>query len=167
MVALTQELIRQGIGRARGTYSDLAGAAPALPARTTELRPVGEGPALRAIGGRAGEAVRRAGIYRAVDEIGAARGLVAINADPAAGRATTQPASAIAAWLRATTPGRETAWIGADGPGPAAGGVRAALAGGDDAGRLALPLLIAALALALLELAMARWFSHATGSAPA
>jgi hypothetical protein len=33
---------------------------------------------------------------------------------------------------------------------------------GDEAGRMALPLLIAALVLAVMELAMGRWFSHAT-----
>jgi hypothetical protein len=48
MVALTQELVRQGVGRARGTYADLAGARPELPPRAVELRPIGPGSTMKA-----------------------------------------------------------------------------------------------------------------------
>jgi hypothetical protein len=41
------------------------------------------------------------------------------------------------------------------------GGLKSALEHGDDSARLALPLLIAALVLAVVELALGRWFSHA------
>jgi hypothetical protein len=61
---------------------------------------------------------------------------------------------------------RSAGWIRS---GPSAAGRSARrLQQGDDAGRATLTLLIAALVLAVLELFMARWFSHAvtrTGAA--
>ena len=96
MVALMQELVRQGVGRARGTYSDLAGTSPELPQRWVELRPFGQAPTaiIKAALGRTADPVRRAGVWRAVDETGASRGLLAVNADPAAGRTNAQPTPA-------------------------------------------------------------------------
>jgi hypothetical protein len=168
MVPLMQELVRQGIGRAHGAWSDFAGIAPEVPARSTELRPLGGDAStiIKAGAGRAAEPIRRAGIWRALDERGAPRGLVAINADPAAGRTDPQPAATIAAWLGAGFGGAEVQWLDAASTADPAqarpGSLRASLDRGQDQGRLVLPLLIAALLLAVLELALARWFSHAT-----
>ncbi len=170
MVPLLHELVVQGVARSRGDWSALAGTRPETPARTVELRPVGEGSALsveRGAGGRTAEPVRRAGLWRAVDDRAAARGLVTVNADPGAGRTDPQPASAIQAWLGEAAGGRAVQWLvepadaaaGGAGAGPT---LRERLDRGQDAAPYAVALLIGALALALLELGMARWFSHAT-----
>ena len=112
--------------------------------------------------------MRQAGLWRAVDERGTGRGLLAINADPAGGRGEAQPAPAIAAWLGAATGGVEPQWLqGSDRLSTepaAAGAIKSALRSGDDPGKIVLPLLIAALLLALVELVLARWFSHAVVS---
>lgn len=167
MVPMTYELVKQGVGQARGGRVDVAGSSPEVPARGVELRGVGETTptVVRAQGGRTDQPLRHAGLWRALDESGATRGLVAVNADPAGGRTDAQPATAIGTWL-AKAGGVEVQWL--EGPAaPGSGqqsnaGVRSVLQRGDEAGRMALPLLIAALVLAVLELAMGRWFSHAT-----
>lgn len=166
MVPLVQELVRQGVGRARGSWADLAGAAPEAPARSVELRSpdAGRG-AVKVASGRAQQPLRSAGLWRAVDDRGASRGVVAINADPSAGRADPQPPAAVAAWLGAGLSGAEVQWLepkALAGEGATAGGaLKAALDRGEDRGRLVLPLLVAALLVAVVELALARWFSHA------
>jgi hypothetical protein len=157
-----QELCRQGFGRAAGTWSSLAGRAAATPSRTVALRVVtSEGEARGAdqrVGpsGLTAEPVRTAGLFRAFDEAGRPRGVVAVNPEADAGRTGVQTASAVQAWLAAAA-GDEAAavsWIDDQKPG-------AALARREGGSPFALPLLIAALALAALELFMARWFSHA------
>lgn len=163
MVALSHELVKQGVGRARGGRTEIAGTSPEIPARGVELRAIGESqPAVvRAQAGRTDQPLRRAGIWRATDESGATRALLAVNPDPAGGRTDAQPRAAIAAWLGRAA--GEVRWLEEPGrPSEAgAGDIGTVLQSGDDSGRLVLPLLIAAAALAVLELAMARWFSHA------
>jgi hypothetical protein len=167
MVPLTQEVVRQGIGRARGTWSILAGAAPEVPSRTQELRAMTEGaaPALvRVSQEQAVEPVRSAGLWRAMDDRGGTRALVAVNADPTGALGDAQPAATIGTWLAAATGGTEVRWLeGAQSLGTGTGSLSAALDEQNSRnGALVLPLLIGALLLGMLELAMARWFSHAT-----
>ncbi len=165
MVPLLHEIVVQGVARSRGDWSAIAGTRPEAPARTTELRPVGEGAPLRVDEtGRAAEPIRRAGLWRAFDDRGSPRGLVAVHADAAGGRADPQPASAIQSWL-STALGKPVQWLGdsrAVGGGQAARPtLRERLDHGNDAAPWAVALLMTALGVALLELAMARWFSHA------
>lgn len=164
MVPMAYELLKQGVGQAHGGRAELAGTTPELPSRAIELRAIGDAsPAIvRAQGGRTERPMRRAGLWRAVDESGASRALVSVNADPAGSRTDAQPSAAIAAWLGKAA-GAEVRWLENIGrPGAEAGvGVRSVLQHGDDAGKIVLPLLIAALALALMELALGKWFSHA------
>lgn len=168
MVPLVQELIRQGVGRARGAFADIAGSLPEVPIGTVELRPAaGSGDSvIRASGGRAADPIRRAGLWRALDDRGAARAVIAINADPAGGRGEAQPASAIGTWLSAAVGGVEPQWLGGATPelggGSASEALKSALERGDDSSRWVFTLLIAALVLALAELVLARIFSHAT-----
>lgn len=158
MVPLMWELVKQGVGAARGSWSALAGQTPGTPVRSVELRGV-EG-TVKIVQGKTESAIRAAGVWRAVDEQGALRGLVAINADPAGGRTDAQPRNSIAAWLGGAA-GEEIKWLEA-GEGISGGAsVSAALSRTTDASKFVLPLLLAALGVALLELAMARWFSHA------
>jgi len=132
-----------------------------------ELRPItnGESGAMRIVMGRTAEPMRQAGLWRAVDDRGTGRGLLAINADPAGARGDSQPAAAIGTWLSSATGGVEPQWLqGSDqiAAGSSQGGeISSALRSGDDPGKVVLPLLIAALLIALVELVLARWFSHA------
>lgn len=171
MVPLVQELVRQGIGRARPAWSATAGTRPEAPARSAELVAADESGGRIAVGsdGRAAAPVRRAGVLRAVDERGATRGIVTVNADALAGRTDPQPAEGVRAWLGAALGGATVEWIG-EAAGVGAGGrgeLRATLDRGAERPTFALPLLLAALGLAVLELAMARWFSHAAAPAGA
>jgi hypothetical protein len=146
----------------------LAGWRPELPARTVELRSPSTGEVVRpAPGSGETDPLRRAGLWQAMDERGAVRSIIAVNADPAGSRTDPQPERAIRDWLAAGVPGAEVRWL--DGleqePGAAAGAATSLHAIFDrraDDARLALPLLIAALLIALFEVAMGRWFSHAS-----
>lgn len=188
-VPLVHELVRQGIGRAQGSSMEVAGARPALPARAVEMRSIerawgvsgvvggrdgGGGEAgsetiLVDTEGRAERPLRRAGLWRAVDARGGDRGLVAINADPLAGRTDSVSGGAIAAWLGGLMGGEgQVRWIAAESRGVTlSGGVTEALTPETmlhDPRRdspLSLPLLQAAIVVALIEILLARWFSHA------
>jgi hypothetical protein len=187
MVPLLQEIIRQGVGRARGSWWTVAGRAAPAPSRAMELVPIetteGDRPAVGpgvspamdrlAVDGVTGftvEPIRRAGLWRAVDERGAVRGVVAVNPDWRAGRVVPQARADVEAWLRSATDG-PVEWIGGTTETPtgaAADGtdaLAAAIAGLFSAGRqgppISVPLLLAALAVALAEMWIARWASHA------
>jgi hypothetical protein len=198
MVPLVQEVLKQGIGRARGSWSAIAGNRPALPPRTSELvempdparaatdREHAPGRARVDAGGMA-EPVRRAGLWRAVDERGKPRGLVAVNPDTRAGRTQFQTRAVVAGALSKLTgaggPGGTegagkdaVAWLpptreipgSASGPRETVADAVATVFGRADAGSpISWPLLMAALALALVEIVLARRASHADTLAPA
>jgi hypothetical protein len=181
MVPLVQEVLRQGIGRARGSWSALAGARPVLPTRTTELLELNDparGSAERDhAAGRArvdasgiSEPVRRAGLWRAVDERGLARGLVAINPDPRGGRTNAQTREVVAGALAKVMGASGTdvvAWlppsnaVGGGGTTSVADAVATAFGRADAGSPISWPLLIGALFLALIEIVLARRASHA------
>lgn len=159
MVPLMWELVKQGVGSAHGTWSVLAGGMPRVPARSVELR--GEGGNVKVSAELAQSPMRSAGVWRAVDETGALRALVAVNADPAGGRTDAQPEGAVAVWLGAAAGSDGVKWLDArDSLG--SGGTATALMRTTDSMRWVLPLLLAALAIGVVELVFARWFSHAT-----
>ncbi len=168
MVPLMQELLRQGVGSAQGGWTTRAGAFPTAPSRSAELLPTAEtGANLESIlidaGGRAETAARLAGLYRAVDGSGAARGLVAVNADADAGRTDVQAEATIQAWL--ATSGASAGsieWI--DDESEASRGL--ASIADEERSPVSFPLLLAALVVALMETVMARFFSHAITSSP-
>lgn len=186
MVPLVQELVRQGVGRARGSWWGTAGRYLPAPRRAVELVRIDQqrrggaaaeepaGPATLRVesAGVTAEPIRHAGAWRAVDDRGSDRGIVAVNPDPRAGAVTPQAAADVERWLRtAAGGGAEVAVLSEDqfgraaAPGsPAAAGsdALASLLSGDDSGPpISLPLLIAAAALALIEIVLARWASHA------
>lgn len=198
MVPLVQEVLRQGIGKARGNWTTIAGARPPVPTRTAELQELAD-PARagsdRPSGGRIrvdssgpnalAEPVRRAGLWRAVDERGASRGMIAANPDPLAGRAQTQTKDAVSAALNKLAPGHAEAAAGTGVPdaiawlppdhaipgGPAVASISDTIAtvfGRADSGSpFSWPLLIAALVLALIEIVLARRASRADVAAAA
>lgn len=171
MVPMLQELVRQGVGRAQVASAELAGTTPRLPTQVVDLRPLtqfGSGP-IRGAASRS-EAIERAGVLEALDARGAVRRVIAVNADPSGTRVDLSERQAVAPLLASglgLAPGTSAEWlerdaagqlVRAEGVGPSAEARRQ-----DEAGsRIVVALLAAAIVLAVLELAMARWFSHAT-----
>ncbi len=166
MVPLVHELVRQGVGFASGSWTAIAGRPLIAPPRSTRLRlsgtDEGDGAEIAVVPpGIAESPIRTAGVWQGVDDAGRSRGLVAVNADREAGRTDAQDAGAVRAWLAAATGGGGTApnpdavsWIEPERAGEA-------LSLGPSGAPISLPLLLGALAAAVLELCMARWFSHA------
>ncbi|TVQ62741.1 MAG: VWA domain-containing protein [Phycisphaerales bacterium] len=163
MVPLMQEIARQGVGEAAGAWSQTAGATIAAPQRAADLTGVQghvENLALRVdASGRTPDPVRRSGLFLARDDAGASRGLVAVNPDTRAGRTDAQTAPEVMGWLNQTLGAalsntNSVRWLDTDAP-------AAALGADDRRASISLPLLIAALLVALAETVMARFFSHA------
>ncbi len=193
MVPLIQEVLRQGVGKARGNWTAVAGTRPSVPTRTTELQeladPTRSGSDRPATGHihvessgsfALADPVRRAGLWRAVDERGTTRGIVAANPDPRAGRTQTQPKDAVAGVLNKLSASHvegtpdAVAWLPPDRTipgapvGPSVADAVAAVFGRADSGSpISWPLLIGALALALFEIILARRASHADVAAAA
>lgn len=193
-VPLLNELALQGVGRARGASWAIAGARPNVGRRVAELARIHEhdqppqSAEVIAVDaeGLAREAVRASGLWATRDERGTRRALLAVNPDPAAGRTGAQPREAVGAWLAGAVertddtarPGAASAvvWLptGAAAPGGTeartiAAALRDALGAGAPRSPISLPLLACALAVALLEMLLARWASHAsvvTSNAP-
>jgi hypothetical protein len=166
MVPLMQEIVRMGVARAHGSWGAAAGTCPEVPPRTFELRPIGGGkPQPVGIGGRTADPIRVAGLFNAVDERGTIRGIVTVNADPEGGRTDPQAPGPVMAWLAAT--GAAVEWLRpiGEGPGGHAAALKNAMDRGTDASTWILALLIGAVVFAVLELALARWFSHAQAPA--
>jgi hypothetical protein len=164
MVPLMQELVRQGIGRARGTWSAVAGASPTTPDRAAVLTPLttdGTGD-IRVERDRTSTPVRNAGVWRALDARGATRGLLVVNADTGAGRTAAQPESDVGDWLGVIN-GRAPIWL--DEQTPERGLVVAEAGLTDTDSPISLVLLALVATLALLEVALARWTSHAAATA--
>ncbi|MCA9310509.1 MAG: BatA domain-containing protein, partial [Phycisphaerales bacterium] len=155
MVPLTQELVRQGVGQASGAWSTIAGASVTPGPMTTRLQRVGGDEQILIDTQRYGQqAVRRAGVWRAVDDADHTRALVAVNADPVGGRLEVQAEGVVRTWI-AEAVGAENvndelgsggvAWFDPAAP--------ARILSAEERGSpVALPLLIAALVLALIEM---------------
>lgn len=179
MVPLTQEITRQGFGRAAGDWSTLAGRPLDAPRGAATLRPIIDASQagdnadaspiiLSATQGKP-PAPRRAGLWAALDDASRLRGVVAVNADADAGRLAPNEASSVRSWLASALgkggsdveTGAEAAdtsvieWINPADP-------TAALSRQTARSPWSLPLLATALALAILEAFLARWFSYAS-----
>ena len=173
MVPLTQELLRQGVGQALGSSVFTAGAAlPVLPGVREWARVQGDGPT--ALSAAQPGAIRSASVYRALDASGATLHVAAWNADPRASRTTTQTPEQVRPALARLLGSAPLTWLAppgdTDAPSPASSSPTdgestvspaRALARDPQSTPIDLPLLAAALALGLLETALARWFSHA------
>lgn len=160
MVPLMQELVRQGVGRARGGSMTIAGGVLPAPRGAVELRR-DDGETRRVRDGRAEGAVRSAGVWRALDDRGRVREIVAVNPDAAAGDTTPVGEDEVGAWLASAGfgPARWLEGAAEDDAGDATGPTLGAASG--DTG-LSWPLLLAAGLLALVEMALARFASHAS-----
>lgn len=186
MVPFAQELVRQSVGLASSGRTGVAGQNVAFPVGTVELTPVvlGATDAERAAAGapipidatRAlASPIRRAGLWKARASNGAALGMVAVRADTAASRVESRSEAEVASWLSSL--GVSVEWLDdnrltteASGDEKASAGA-SVLSSGPQKPPISFPLLIAAMLVAIAEVVMARFFSHAriddglTGSA--
>lgn len=156
MLPLTQELVRQGIGIAKGAWVSVAGDRVAAPAGTVELVPLdGRGAAIRmGADGRTESPVRVAGAWRATGQGGRVVGTVVVSPDAhASNTMATQPAEVVA-WLERS--GVKPRFVGAQGD----DGEGAALAAHVPAQPLGFELLLGAAVVAVMEVWLARRASH-------
>lgn len=173
VVPLMQEIVRQGVGAARGAWHSLAGSSPAIPVGTTELRSSGvsfEGDgrvspdtavsiAIEA-GSSSAPAIRRAGIYRAMDAQGSTRAWLSIAPDARASDTNPSTPEVVRAWIASVAPNATISELGSE-PSATSGSLTSALIASRSTPDRSLAFLIAALALLLIELFLARWSSHA------
>jgi hypothetical protein len=119
--------------------------------------------------GKLGTSVRMQSLWNVRGVGGASLGIVAFNADPQGGLTDTRTREEVAHWLSPISD--SVSWIEpgtAPTPGaPNGSAAAAALTQDSKVPPISLPLLAAALAIAVLETAMARWFSHARADAGA
>lgn len=161
IVPLLQETVRQGLGEAGGPSWGVAGRPILAPARATELEAAsGDGRLGVGRAGQVSDPVRDAGIWLARDDRGAARGIVAVNADTDASVGDAQTQGEVGAWLAHATPGASVTWMGEEG-GRAGAGPGAGIRADEASTGLAAKLLLAALLVGVVELVMGRFFSHA------
>lgn len=158
MVPLVQEVLRQGLSMVRAGRPIGVRTRPVLalgPAAASIVTPDGATIALEA-SQRPTRSLDEHGIYRVVDRANQEVGAVAVNVEPAAANVEPQPESAVQPWLAQSGP-----WSLLD-LDDAVSDLRHADSGSPLAGLL----LLALLGLILLELVLARWFSHARTVAP-
>lgn len=107
MIPLVQELLREGIADAGSEPVRLAGQALRVPAGVVEVEAVDPGVT-------APEGVARvAGLYRLLGSGGQPRGVLAVNADPLAGRTEVTDRETIQAWLAGIAPPESLRWTNA------------------------------------------------------
>ncbi|MCW5754164.1 MAG: BatA domain-containing protein [Phycisphaeraceae bacterium] len=167
VIPLVQETIRQGVGLARGEWSEVAGSRPAAPPGAVELRPhVGGGLTLR-VGpdGRTEEPVRQAGAWRAVDGAGVMVGSVVVEPDRRASQMETASAERVRGVLGGL--GVEVVMLDSSREGVveregSGQGAMLGLMPHREKWSLGLAMLTAALILAVVETLLARRVSHAT-----
>ena len=177
MVPLLQELVRQGISRGVGMPAMAAGMplSALMPAEAADLERVpavsGETEGPRVVGiparGATPTPLRTAGGWLVRSAAGVTLGTLAVNADADASSVAVATREQLAKWLEPSSSRVEWAtWGQASGSeGAVAGGRVAGSAASDRSPPVSLPLMLAAGVIGLLELAFARWFSHANRDA--
>ncbi len=166
LVPLMQEIVRQGAGRARGSFGGPAGARVSAPPSSVELAPIGASGASIPLdeNGLTREPIRTSGAWRAIDQRGAARAVVVVNPDTRATLADPEDAPRVERWLATLAPEIEVQWID-----PSASAtldanttsIAQALAAPRRGREYAWIIFSAALGLGLVELVLARICSHA------
>lgn len=165
LVPLLQEIVRQGVGRARGSHSAVAGVRVSAPPGSVELSPLTPGATLGLDEqGVTREAIRTSGAWRGVDQRGGSRGALVVNPDTSATLADPEDPARVARWLAPLAPETELTWITEAGEQLAEANTRT-VAQALDAPRRGLDfawmIFAGVLGLAILELVLARWCSHA------
>ena len=177
MVPLMQEVVRQGISRGVGLPAMVAGTplSGLMPPDAADLEWVSaasadrDGPRVVGIAARGAmqTPLRTGGGWIIRSSSGVTLGSLAVNADAGASAVAIRTRDQVAKWLEGCSP--RLAWASwgqaNEGGGSAAGGAIAGASSADRVPPVSLPLLIAAGIVGLLELAFARWFSHANRDA--
>ena len=171
MVPLMQELLRQGVGRARPALWTIAGNTVRVSAQSVELKRVGA-PSTEAairIGERSEtvEPVRTSGLWNALDSRNAVRAVVAVNADDSAARTDGQDRAALAVWLTSALAdsGAQVSWL-SDRAAASPSSASAILAGPESRGTPTSSFwLFVAVGLAVFEVLLARFASHRPATA--
>lgn len=161
MLPLVQEVLRQGLGEAVGTSSLIAGRDATWPVGVDQFR--GIATPWRAEPGaepRPPRSPANAGLFRTVDGGGRTLGLLAVNADPDGGRVDPIAKPELERWLNGLANGK-LVWLGTGDASPGTQAERA-VAHEEQLTPWDLILLAIAVGLGVVELALARWFSHAT-----
>ncbi|MEL6498952.1 MAG: BatA domain-containing protein [Planctomycetota bacterium] len=146
MVPLMQELIRQGVGRAKGEGTLVAGGAS----------PTGGSRLVGAQGSPAAAVIRDAGVYTLE---GAPDTAVAVNPDTRGARLDANDRAQLAGWFESSLGEDRLAWLDGSGAIERAGGAAEPI----DTGTLALWLASIALAIAVVETLLARAASRGAG----
>ncbi len=155
MVALVHEVVRQGIGHAHqqrelAPGDALAGGLPVGAATLIGADGVSRTVLQREDAAALDRPIMLAGVYEVFDDRDSSLGRIGVNVEPDAGRTETLGPAPVSDWLGASGSWQ---WLNED-------DATTALAGETTWGEISLALLIIALALALLETLLARWFSH-------
>jgi hypothetical protein len=164
MVPLVQEVLRQGLGESGASGTAVAGRAVEWPRGVEQYRRI-ELPEMA--GGGADLAPpgvpSRAGVFRTTDAGSRTVGMLAVNPDGEAARVEAVPRADVERWLSAVSgPGRFS-WLDGAAPaggGPGSGGSLTAVE--ERSTPFDVPLLGLAAALAVVEMLLARRFSHAS-----
>lgn len=171
MLPLIQELVRQGVGNSSASLASIAGSTFALPPAAVTLAPIPADAGPEIAVSSAPFAPRRAGLWRAQDSRGSVLSLLAVNPDPRASdtNITTreQVRAHLASALPSGTPDTRVAFT--DQPTPSTdpdNTTDPAKPAPDPRSPIPAWLLLAAAACALLELTLARIFSHARRLSP-
>jgi hypothetical protein len=177
MVPLMQELIRQGVGRARpGTWA-AAGARLEAGGQAVRLAPWADVTSTNRAAGERAEPItltesgqtegpiRHAGVWDALDARGARRGVLAVNPDTAGSPIDRLDPMLVQAWLAGASADGSVGWTGGGGALPPEArrveSVSAALTSSPAARASGPEWLWAAVLLALIEVVLARRASHA------
>lgn len=166
MVPLVQEVLRQGLGESGTSGAAVAGRPAVWPKGAEQYRRV-ELPDVKAsnpVDPAPPRIPESAGLFRTTDGASRTLGLFAVNPEPDAGRVETAPRADVERWLAPlAAPGR-FAWLEgpAGGPGEAGSGTLTPVQ--ERSTPLDVPLLGLAAGLGVLEMFLARRFSHASAA---
>jgi hypothetical protein len=168
VVPVMQEIVRQGVGLSRGSWASVAGQRPALPDGAVELRIIDtddriDPQGVASIGSSGSLALRHAGLYRAIDASGATRATLVVTPDHRGSDTGVVAPATVTGWIGAIGAGAPVITIADQEPGFDANArvLSGAIKESNPARDVSFPLLLGALAIALAELAIARWSSHA------
>lgn len=164
MLPLMQELVRQGVGNAASSLASTAGLTAAAPLDAVALSPVPADSGPQVSLSTTPFTPRRAGLWRALDSRGTPISLLAVNADPRAADTNVTTREQVRSHLAAALPDSRISFVDRpSSPGDSAPGTPAAP---DDRSPLPAWMLAGAAFCAIVELTLARFFSHARRLSP-
>lgn len=168
MLPLIQELVRQGVGNSSSSLASLAGSTFPLPPAAVTLAPIPADAGPQIAISSTPFAPRRAGLWRAQDPRGGVLSLLSVNADPRASDTSITTREQVRAYLAAALPSAtpDTQIAFTDEPALTSDPASPSKPAPDPRSPFPAWLLLAAAACAIIELTLARVFSHARRLSP-